>query len=613
MAHETHPSTLLFGTIDSSEDAIIGESLDGGIVLWNPSAERLFGYLRDEAIGRPFDLIVPEQNRAEAQRTRTQALRGERLEHYETLLRNKRGDLLQASLTLSPIHDRDGRQLGLSYIVRDVTERKKIERQAMHLAALVRSSDDAIASKDLNGIVQSWNSAAERLFGFTAEEIVGQSIRLIIPKNRWQEEDEVLRRAGAGERIEPFETVGQRKDGMLVPISLTVSPIVNTVGQIVGVSNIARDVTAQAALEGEKSRLGAIVDSSDDAIISKDLNGIILTWNRSAERMFGYTASEAVGRSITIVIPDDRLHEEDDVLGRIRRGQKVDHFETIRRRKDGTLLPISLTVSPVHDRTGQIIGASKTARDLSALRAYATTLEETVRQRTASLEMANTQLEAFAYSVSHDLRAPLRGMHGLAHALLEDYGPVLDDRARDYARRIVSEATVLDQLIQDLLAYSRLTRIDLALESVDVGEVVDAALHNLDEDIRSSHATIEVDPALPRLKANRAVLTQVLTNLISNAVKFGGTDPMVRVRAQSVDGVARIWVEDRGIGIATKHQERIFRAFERLHGAEQYPGTGIGLAIVHKAIERLGGRVGVESLEGAGSRFWFELPEAEAA
>jgi PAS domain S-box-containing protein len=329
--------------------------------------------------------------------------------------------------------------------------------------------------------------------------------------------------------------------------------------------------------------------------------------------MFGYSAAEVIGKSITLIIPEDRLDEEDEVLSRIRRGMRIDHYETMRRRKDGTLIPILLTVSPIHDHAGNVIGASKTARDLSALRTYATTLEQTVRERTAALEAANAQLESFAYSVSHDLRAPLRGMHGLAHALLEDHGSRLDERAREYANRIIAEAALLDRLIQDLLAYSRLTRIDVALEAVDVIDVVAAALHNLDGDIRATHATVDVASDLPRLRANRAVLIQVLTNLISNAVKFGGQRPIVRVRADSYGGSARIWVEDQGIGISPQHHERIFRAFERLHGPERYPGTGIGLAIVRKGIERLGGRVGVESEVGRGSRFWFELPRAEAA
>ncbi len=613
MPTDSETLTLLHGIVESAEDAIIGEELGGTITFWNPAAERLFGHTAVGAVGQHLDLIVPPENTAETQRARDRALRGDRPEHYETSLVAKDGRRLDVSLTLSPIKDKGGRPVGFSHIVRDVGRDKVLEREALQMAAVVEFSDDAIVSKDLNGIVQSWNPAAERLFGYTEPEIVGKSIRMIIPRDRWSEEDEVLRRVRAGKRVDHFETVRQRKDGSFVTVSLAVSPIRDLQGKVVGASKIARDVTLQLALERDKSRLGAIVESSDDAIVSKDLHGIIQTWNTAAERMFGYSVDEAIGNPITLIIPEERLHEEDEVLDRIRRGLRVDHFETVRRRKDGTLIPISLTVSPVHDHAGQIVGASKTARDLSALRAYATTLEQTVRERTASLELANSQLEAFAYSVSHDLRAPLRGMHGLAHALLEDYAADLDARARDYAERIVAEATHLDKLIQDLLAYSRLTRIDVALDTVDVREVVEAALHNLDDDIRHQHASIEIEPNLPRLRANRAVLVQVLTNLISNAIKFGGADPIVRVRAQQDNGVARVWVEDHGIGIDPRHHERIFRAFERLHGVEEYPGTGIGLAIVLKGIERLGGRVGVESREGHGSQFWFELPHTEVA
>lgn len=606
-------AALLQQIVDPTEGAIVGEGLDGKITGWNPAAQRAFGYTIDEAIGQPVELIVPPEMRAELQRARDRALRENRSEVIETSRIAKGGGRVKVVLTLSSMKGASGRVVGLSHMFRGFGARRTPEWQAQHLMALVGSSEDAIISKDLNGVIQTWNPAAERVFGYPESEAVGKSIRIIIPRERWGEEDEVLRRVCAGERIEHFETIRRRKDGSLVSISLTISPIRNASSEIIGASKIARDVSLQLALEMEKNRLGAIVDSSDDAIVSKDLHGIIQTWNRAAERMFGFSAEEAIGGSITLIIPDDRLHEEGEVLSRVSRGLRVDHFETLRRRKDGTLIPISLTVSPVRDHAGQIVGASKTARDLSALRAYATTLEQTVRQRTASLELANSQLESFAYSVSHDLRAPLRGMHGLAHALLQDYGPSLDDTARDYAQRIVLEAIHLDQLIQDLLAYSRLTRIDVTLDAVDVREVVEAALHNLDEDIRHARASIEIEPNLPKLKANRPVLTQVLTNLISNAIKFGGTHPPVRVRAEQDNGIARIWVEDQGIGIDPRYHERIFRAFERLHGVEEYPGTGIGLAIVLKGIERLGGRVGVNSQEGRGSQFWFELPEAQTA
>jgi PAS domain S-box-containing protein len=606
-------AALLQQIVDPTEGAIVGEGLDGKITGWNRAAQRAFGYTIDEAIGQPVELIVPPEMRAELQRARDRALRENRSEVIETSRIAKGGGRVKVVLTLSSMKGASGRVVGLSHMFRGFGARRTPEWQAQHLMALVGSSEDAIISKDLNGVIQTWNPAAERVFGYPESEAVGKSIRIIIPRERWGEEDEVLRRVCAGERIEHFETIRRRKDGSLVSISLTISPIRNASSEIIGASKIARDVSLQLALEMEKNRLGAIVDSSDDAIVSKDLHGIIQTWNRAAERMFGFSAEEAIGGSITLIIPDDRLHEEGEVLSRVSRGLRVDHFETLRRRKDGTLIPISLTVSPVRDHAGQIVGASKTARDLSALRAYATTLEQTVRQRTASLELANSQLESFAYSVSHDLRAPLRGMHGLAHALLQDYGPSLDDTARDYAQRIVLEAIHLDQLIQDLLAYSRLTRIDVTLDAVDVREVVEAALHNLDEDIRHARASIEIEPNLPKLKANRPVLTQVLTNLISNAIKFGGTHPPVRVRAEQDNGIARIWVEDQGIGIDPRYHERIFRAFERLHGVEEYPGTGIGLAIVLKGIERLGGRVGVNSQEGRGSQFWFELPEAQTA
>jgi PAS domain S-box-containing protein len=251
-----------------------------------------------------------------------------------------------------------------------------------HLARVVESSDDAIVSKDLNGVVTSWNQAAERMFGYTAAEAVGQSILLIIPAARRFEEDMVLSRIRAGQAVTHFETIRQRKDGTLIPISLTVSPIYNDAGTVIGASKIARDITDRAVAANATRRLAAVVESSEDAIITKDLDGIITSWNTAAEHMFGYSAAEAIGRSIRILIPDDMQGEEDMVLAKIRSGERIEHYETVRVRKDGKRLSISLTVSPLRDEAGAIVGASKVARDITDR----VRLEEAAREHASNTE-----------------------------------------------------------------------------------------------------------------------------------------------------------------------------------------------------------------------------------
>src|SRR4051812_15516337 len=251
-----------------------------------------------------------------------------------------------------------------------------------HLARVVDSSDDAIVSKDLNGVITSWNRAAERMFGYTSDEAVGQSIRMIIPQDRQSEEDTVLARIRAGQSVTHFETLRQRKDGTIVPISLTVSPILDDAGRVIGASKIARDISERTEASVARRRLAAVVESSDDAIITKDLTSIITSWNPAAERMFGYTEAEAIGKSIRMLIPEELQTEEDVVLAKIRQGEKVDHYETVRQHKNGTRLAISLTVSPLRNEFGVIVGASKVARDITE-RAR---LQELAREHAANTE-----------------------------------------------------------------------------------------------------------------------------------------------------------------------------------------------------------------------------------
>ena len=246
-----------------------------------------------------------------------------------------------------------------------MNDRKKSVPQAGYLASIVESSDDAILSKDTNGIIQSANAASERIFGYTAAELVGKSVRILIPPELQAEEDEILARIRRGERVDHFETVRLRKDNRRVAVSLTVSPVRDASGRVIGASKIARDITERTQARAAQARLAAIVASSTDAIVTKDLNGIIHSCNQSCEQIFGYREAELVGRSVLVLIPPERHAEEDMILSKVRRGERIEHFETVRLAKDGRRLDISLSVSPIKDDSGNIIGVAKIARDIT--------------------------------------------------------------------------------------------------------------------------------------------------------------------------------------------------------------------------------------------------------
>ena len=281
------------------------------------------------------------------------------------------------------------------------------------LAAIVATSDDAIIATDLAGTVMWWNRAAERIFGYSAVEVIGQSIRLVIPPELQSDEDQVLAKIRAGEAVDHYQTTRLRKDGRRIEVSVTVSPIVGPSGEIVGASKIARDITEQKRIERTARHFAAIVESSDDAIVSKDLNSLVTSWNRAAQQMFGYSADEMIGQSIRRLIPDDRQGEEDDVMARIRSGLRVEHYETLRRRQNGTLIPVSLTVSPIVNLEGVVIGASKIARDISDRKRA-----DDDRQRLLKIARDANQLkDEFLATLSHELRTPLNAIVGYLHLM----------------------------------------------------------------------------------------------------------------------------------------------------------------------------------------------------
>jgi PAS domain S-box-containing protein len=475
------------------------------------------------------------------------------------------------------------------------------DESAALLAAIVSSSDDAIISKDLNGHVMSWNAAAERLFGYTAGEMVGQHITRIIPADRLAEEDFVLSSIRSGRPIDHFETIRRRKDGSLVEVSLTVSPVRAADGTIIGASKIAREISERKYMDREVRRLAAIVESADDAIVGKDLNGIVQSWNRGAERIFGYTADDIIGRSITTIIPTERLDEEELVLARVRAGMSVEHFETVRQRKDGSLIDVSLTVSPIRTAAGEVIGASKIARDITEQKRLRRAVEEASRAK-----------DEFLATLSHELRTPLNAVLGYTHMLQQGAVSAADlSKALDTVSR---NANILIRLVNDVLDTSRIVtgKISVSFQECDVGPIVQRGVAAIAPSAakKSIRLTEHVESDLT-VRGDPDRLQQIMWNLLSNAVKFTPEGGSVHVSAVREAHRVKIVVEDTGIGITPEALPHIFRRFWQADPAHARSpaGLGLGLSIAREFVELHSGHIQVHSEgEGRGTRFEVVLP-----
>jgi two-component system cell cycle sensor histidine kinase/response regulator CckA len=350
--------------VSSSDGAIASSDLEGIVVAWNKNAQDLYGYTAEEMIGQRIATIIPEHVHEENLRALRDIAAGQPMARYDSVRRRKGGGLVHVSLTVSPVKDSKRQIIGYSTVAYDVTERKRGE-ECERLASVVESSDDAIMGQSLDGMIFAWNSGAEKLFGYSSSEAIGEPIQMLLLPERANEESEILERIMQGVRVKHFETVRLRKDGTGVHVSVTISPIRDRNGAIIGASQIARDITDRMCAEEVRERLAAVVESSDDAIIGKSPDGTITAWNSGAENLFGYSASEAVGKPIQMLLPPERANEEVAILTRIKRGERLDHFETVRMQKDGKRIDVSVTISPIRDSAGTIIGASKIARDIS--------------------------------------------------------------------------------------------------------------------------------------------------------------------------------------------------------------------------------------------------------
>jgi PAS domain S-box-containing protein len=358
---------LTAAIVEFSDDAIIGTTLEGVVTSWNPAAARMYGYSREEVIGKYAGLLVPD-GRAGETRASLAALRaGQAIQRLETIRVRKDGTEVSVSITVAPIRDEDGVVAGASAAHRDVTEQRKAFLAAQRLSAIIESSDDAIIGETLEGVITSWNPAAARMFGYSSSEIIGKTIALLVPEDQLAAAVAVMAEVGAGHHVDRRETSNVRRDGTVFPISLSISPILDD-GTVVGASVICRDITEQKRAFQATQQMAAIVESSNDAIIGSTLRGVMTSWNPAAERMYGYSAAEVIGRSGKLLSPEDRIGEIKATLAKVRAGQHIEHLETIRVRKDGTTFPVSLTVSPILGEGGEVVGASAISRNMTELR-----------------------------------------------------------------------------------------------------------------------------------------------------------------------------------------------------------------------------------------------------
>ena len=546
----------------------------------------------------------------------------------------------------------------------------KASEEQGQVRALLLSASEGVLSVDKTGCIVFVNPRIEQLFGYTENELTGQPVEMLVPsaarsghirhRGKYMKQPNV-RAMGHGR-----ELIGRRKDGSEFPVEVSLSPV-TAPGQaraMALVTDISERKVAEASLQRYAGRLrtlhsidramlagGTVKETIDDAL--KHIREALGCARASVTR-FDEDGSAillgAVGESNELAAPGTRYEGHEianfrqalqDATGPLTETSKLPRkgkagtavrqlkgaglrgFRAMPLKSDGKLIGALIVwyeqgaintddLEMLEEVADQLAVALKQADLLEEVRGHAQELEQRVEERTIELKGANDELQAFAYTVSHDLRAPLRAMQGFGQALIEDYGDTMDDMARDFTRRIVEAATHMDNLIQDLLAYSRMAQAQLDLEPVSVSEAVAAATSQLEDELRTSNAKVSAAVGEAKVNAHRQTLIQIIVNLVGNGVKFvdSAQTPEIEVVATSQGELVRIAVKDNGIGIDPRHADRIFRLFERLHGMEEYPGTGIGLAIVKKGAERMGGRVGLKSTPGEGSTFWVELPRA---
>jgi PAS domain S-box-containing protein len=645
------------------------------ICIYNDAHRDVLGKKHPAAFGQPAPVVWKEIWQKISPNVKS-AIRNNTVNDDEAILliKEKNGQTEEAYYTFSysPVPGDDGSISGIictitndstqmagdpipaknAYEITDIVQAKqKAEASEKRYRQLIYGLPAAVYTCDKNGCITLYNDAAVLLWGEKPK----------IGKNTWFEMAKIFEEDGYtpvtkdnapvaialknGRPARGRELVIERKDGSRVNVEPYTQPILDASGEVLGALELMMDITERKMAEKHVAHLAAIVESSEDAIVGKNLNGIVTSWNHGAERLFGYTSEEMIGQSIARLFPPERINEEPQILERIRRGENIKHYETVRVRKNGEYIDISLTISPVKDSKQNVIGASKIARDITAqkkldlalreserrYKQIAKELEKRVLDRTRELteanqylERSNNELEQFAFVTSHDLQEPLRKIQTFANLLQARSKDDLDETGNMYVEKIVSASRRMSKLIYDLLNFSRLTKFEEPFERTDLNTILTDIKSDFEIVILQKNAELIIRE-LPVIDAIPLQMNQLFHNLISNALKFakGSQRPRIVVTAHKLSHRKKelysrldagktyyeIVVKDNGIGFDPSYSEKIFEIFQRLNDKSRYEGTGIGLALCQKIVVNHHGLIFADSKENEGAAFHVILPE----
>ena len=502
----------------------------------------------------------------------------------------------------------------------EIAAHAKSDENTALLSAIVASSEDAIVSKTLQGIMTSWNSGAEKLFGYTAAEAIGRHISLIIPPERAGDEA-YLDYAFNNRKTERFETLRLHKDGHRIEVSFIESPILDSHGKVIGISKILRDV---GDLKRAEERFRLVVESTPNAMVMIDRAGKMTLVNARTEQWFGYTRHELLEQPVEMLLPERFRgkhpgHRTDffarpSVVGASERAMGLGG-DLFARRKDGSEFPIEVGLNPIQTDEGPmvlsaIVDVTKRKLMEQNIREFHETLERQVSERTAQLSAANQDLEQFAFAASHDLKSPLRVIDNCSQWIEEDLKEHLSGETLDHMKMLRGRVRRMDRLLDDLLEYARIGRAeDRKYTETVAGDVL---LRNILELLSPSGIKVNISPSFAGIQLHVMPLQQILMNLISNAIKHHDkAQGCIEVSVEDCADRYVFAVQDDGPGIAARFHDQIFKMFQTLRPRDQVEGSGMGLAMVRKHVELHGGTIGVESGQGRGSIFRFTWPKQQ--